>query len=60
MAIAFRQIVSPPLDGLDAEAPDGAVIGIIGEDRSARQCPPRLSGRRSDTASIAGVSAQPR
>jgi energy-coupling factor transporter ATP-binding protein EcfA2 len=36
MAIAFRKVVFPPFDGLDVEAPDGAVIGILGEDRSGK------------------------
>ena len=36
MAIVFRQVVCPPLDGLDVTAPDGAVIGIMGEDGSGK------------------------
>ncbi len=32
MAIAFRQVVCPPLEALEAAAPDGAVVGIIGEN----------------------------
>jgi ABC-type thiamine transport system ATPase subunit len=36
MAIVFRQVVSAQLDGLDATAPEGAVIGIIGEDGSGK------------------------
>jgi len=31
MAIAFRRVSSPPLDQFEAVAPEGAVIGIIGE-----------------------------
>lgn len=34
MAVIFRDIVFPPLHGLSASAPDGAVVGIIGEDGS--------------------------
>ncbi|HLK63113.1 MAG TPA: Wzt carbohydrate-binding domain-containing protein [Bryobacteraceae bacterium] len=34
MSVAFRQVSSAPLDALDAAAPDGAVIGIIGENGS--------------------------
>lgn len=36
MAIAFRQVVCPPLEGLDASAPDGAVIGVIGENGAGK------------------------
>lgn len=31
MALAFRRVSAPPLREFDAAAPDGAVIGIIGE-----------------------------
>lgn len=41
--IAFRKIVFPPLAGLEASAPDGAVIGIIGEDRSGKSALLRLA-----------------
>jgi len=34
MALAFRRVSAAPLVELDAAAPDGAVIGIIGEDGS--------------------------
>jgi len=36
MAIIFRRVTSPPLEGLDATAPDGAVIGIIGENGAGK------------------------
>jgi lipopolysaccharide transport system ATP-binding protein len=32
MAVAFRNVSFAPLDGISVSAPDGAVIGIIGED----------------------------
>jgi lipopolysaccharide transport system ATP-binding protein len=32
MAVAFRNVSFTPLDGLSISAPDGAVIGILGED----------------------------
>ena len=32
MAVAFRNVSFAPLDGLSVSAPDGAVIGIVGED----------------------------
>ncbi len=31
MALEFRQVALPPLSSFDAQAPDGALIGIIGE-----------------------------
>ena len=43
MAIAFRQVVFPPFQSLDAAAPDGAVIGILGEDRSGKSVLLRLA-----------------
>jgi lipopolysaccharide transport system ATP-binding protein len=43
MAIVFRRAVCPPLQGLDAVAPDGAVIGIIGENGSGKSCLLRLA-----------------
>jgi lipopolysaccharide transport system ATP-binding protein len=36
MAIVFRQVVCPPIEGLDATAPEGAVTGIIGENGSGK------------------------
>jgi lipopolysaccharide transport system ATP-binding protein len=36
MGISFRNVTSPPLAGFDATAPDGAVIGIIGENGSGQ------------------------
>jgi len=36
MAIAFRRLDSAPLQQVDAAAPDGVVIGIIGEDGSGK------------------------
>ncbi|HLY19324.1 MAG TPA: Wzt carbohydrate-binding domain-containing protein [Bryobacteraceae bacterium] len=36
MAIVFRQVVCPPIDGLDAIAPGGAVLGVIGEDGAGK------------------------
>src|SRR5262249_256179 len=34
MGVCFRQVTCAPLDGFDAAAPDGVVIGIIGENGS--------------------------
>ncbi|HZT33525.1 MAG TPA: Wzt carbohydrate-binding domain-containing protein [Bryobacteraceae bacterium] len=36
MAIAFRQVVCPPLAGFEAAAPDGVVIGIVGENGAGK------------------------
>jgi lipopolysaccharide transport system ATP-binding protein len=36
MAIAFRHAACPPLIDIDAVAPDGAVIGIVGENGSGK------------------------
>lgn len=36
MAIAFRHAACPPLIDIDAVAPDGALIGIIGENGSGK------------------------
>lgn len=36
MAIVFRQVDSPPLRALNATVPDGAVIGVIGENGSGK------------------------
>lgn len=37
MALAFRGVTNPPLKGFDAAAPDGVVIGIIGENGSGKR-----------------------
>jgi ABC-type methionine transport system ATPase subunit len=36
MSLAFRAVTCAPLDAFDAAAPDGAVIGIIGENGSGK------------------------
>jgi len=36
MSIAFRRVTSAPLQDFDAAAPDGAVIGILGESGSGK------------------------
>lgn len=36
MAVAFRRVTLPPLQDFDGAAPDGAVIGIIGENGSGK------------------------
>ena len=36
MALAFRRVTSEPLRNLDADVPDGIVIGVIGENGSGK------------------------
>ena len=36
MALAFRRVSAPPLTDFDAAAPDGVVIGILGEDGAGK------------------------
>jgi len=36
MAVEFRNVHCPPLDGFSASAPDGCVIGIVGERGSGK------------------------
>ena len=36
MALAFRRVSAPPLHDFDAAAPDGVVIGVIGEDGAGK------------------------
>jgi len=53
MAIVFRQVVCAPLEGFDATAPDGALIGVIGEDGAGKRTLLRLAAglvRPSDGA----------
>ncbi len=43
MAVAFRQVGFPPLGDFTASAPDGAVIGIIGENGAGKGALLRLA-----------------
>ena len=36
MALAFHRVTSPPLEHFDAAAPDGVVVGVIGESGSGK------------------------
>jgi lipopolysaccharide transport system ATP-binding protein len=56
MAIVFRQVVCPPLQKLDAVAPDAAVIGIIGQNGSGKSCLLRLAAGL-DTPTAGAVQA---
>jgi lipopolysaccharide transport system ATP-binding protein len=51
MAIVFRQVVCAPLTGLDATAPDGAVIGVVGENGSGKSALLRLAAGLAKPAS---------
>jgi hypothetical protein len=54
MSLAFRQVSAPPLAGLDAAAPDGVVIGILGEDGTGKTRLLRLAAGldRADSGSV--------
>ncbi len=43
MALAFRRVSRPPLRDFDAAAPDGVVIGIVGEDGAGKSLLLRLA-----------------
>src|ERR1019366_4165989 len=43
MSLAFRNVTSAPLDNLDVIAPDGTLVGIIGENGSGKSLLLRLS-----------------
>lgn len=43
MAIAFRDVTFPPLQNFSAVAPDGAIIGVIGEDGAGKSALLRLA-----------------
>src|SRR5436190_23893464 len=36
MSLAFRNVTSSPLENFDVTAPDGTVVGIIGENGSGK------------------------
>ena len=50
MAISFRQVVFQPLREFDAAAPDGAVIGVVGEDHSGKSALLRLAAGMENPA----------
>ena len=60
MAIVFRQVVCAPLAGLDATAPDGAVIGVIGENGSGKSSLLRLAAGLAKPTSGAVEAGEPR
>ncbi|MGA2156285.1 MAG: ATP-binding cassette domain-containing protein [Bryobacteraceae bacterium] len=44
MALAFRHVSIAPLVEFDAAAPDGAVIGVVGENGAGKSVLARLAG----------------
>ncbi|HMC59998.1 MAG TPA: Wzt carbohydrate-binding domain-containing protein [Candidatus Solibacter sp.] len=46
MAISFRGVSSAPLQGIDATAPDGVVIGIIGDNGAGKSALLQLAAGR--------------
>jgi lipopolysaccharide transport system ATP-binding protein len=61
MALAFRRVTCAPLEEFDAAAPDGVVIGIIGENGSGKSRLLRLAaGREQPVSGIVEVSGAAR
>ena len=44
MALVFRHVTAAPLEDFDAAAPDGAVIGVVGENGAGKSVLARLAG----------------
>jgi energy-coupling factor transporter ATP-binding protein EcfA2 len=51
MALAFQRVTAPPLTDFEAAAPDGAVIGLIGENGSGQEALFRLASGRAKPVS---------
>jgi lipopolysaccharide transport system ATP-binding protein len=60
MAIVFRQVVSAPFAALDAVAPDGAIIGVIGEDGSGKSALLRLAAGLTKPSAGTVEASEPR
>ena len=60
MAIVFRQVVCAPFACLDAVAPEGAVIGVVGENGSGKSILLRLAAGLARPASGAVEAGEPR
>jgi ABC-type sugar transport system ATPase subunit len=60
MAIVFRQVVYAPFAGLDATAPDAAVIGVVGENGSGKSSLLRLAAGLVKPVSGAVEATEPR
>jgi lipopolysaccharide transport system ATP-binding protein len=53
MAVVLREAALPPLERITATAPNGAVIGVVGEDGSGKSALLRLvSGREAPAAGL--------
>lgn len=51
MAIVFRDVTNPPLQAFEAAAPDGVLIGIVGEETSGASPLLRVAARLETPAS---------
>jgi homopolymeric O-antigen transport system ATP-binding protein len=51
MAVIFRDASYPPLGGITATAPNGAIIGVIGEDGSGKSALLRLASGKEEPIS---------
>ena len=61
MSLAFRNVTSAPLDNLDVVAPDGTVVGIVGENGSGKSRLLRLAaGLETPTSGIVKASGNVR
>lgn len=60
MAIVFRQVRCEPLAGFDAVAPEGAIIGVIGENGSGKAALLRLAAGLDKAASGTIEAPDPR
>src|SRR5260370_11543223 len=56
MSLAFRNVTSDPLENLDVVAPDGTVVGIVGENGSGKSRLLRLAAGM-DTPTTGTVKA---
>src|SRR5450755_567939 len=57
MSLAFRNVTSAPLDNLDVVAPDGTVVGIVGENGSGKSRLLRLAaGLETPTSGVVKAS----
>lgn len=60
MAVTFRNVSCPPLECFEAGAPDGAIIGVVGEDGSGKQVLLRLAAGVQQPAAGEVESTPPR
>jgi ABC-type polysaccharide/polyol phosphate transport system ATPase subunit len=60
MALVFREVSCPPLESVNVTAPNGAVIGIIGEDGAGKRTLLRLAAGLENPASGLVDTSEPR